>query len=623
MADLQARYDNLENGNQTAWRHPLPEGRDIGIGRRSLTDVTVPEWNRSDWIIDGDARLSGRHATVNWNGKVLRVRRRMEPIDRQALNPIFYKGKANDDFVMAPGESFTIGSTTFALLAPESLVSDDSSEPDRFSRTLGREDLRLSSFIDARTPLMALADLPDIMRTARDDAQLEDRFLDVILKGLPLAEFAGLARIDPKDGGEARAAVTRSKQRGLTDESFQVSNRLVRHATRNVMESVLYVWDKKGEGGSRFSATIIPNTDWAICTPLDEKPQQHRSVYVAGRVPRNIFNEEQLKRDPDFQDYQKFINLAAELFCSMRETRRWEVQNARLKQFLPKKMAAMMEHQDLVKQLEPRVADVTAFFCDLRGSSRYAQENPDMMTAWSCMSEALDIMTRAIHENEGVIGGLQGDAAVGFWGWPTSLPDQIDRALRAALHVRTSFVRSRKLNQTQFDCGIGLADGAAVVGRLGTVDQFKLDAYGPVMNLAARLESLTKVFGVQILVDETIALHLEKAKTGGSQPRLRPLGKIRPAGMSVRVPIFELMPPLVDADPEEAGVPYYLWEAGIRAFVDGNWLNARRRFDHFLLALTEERRQADKAAGFFIDFMNRHRGKPPADWDGTIEMDAK
>ena len=53
----------------------------------------------------------------------------------------------------------------------------------------------------------------------------------------------------------------------------------------------------------------------------------------------------------------------------------------------------------------------------------------NMLESWRQMSAALDIMTTAIHDNDGVIGGLQGDAAVGFWGWPVSNPDQIDRAV--------------------------------------------------------------------------------------------------------------------------------------------------------------------------------------------------
>ena len=625
MAELQARYDNLDASAQSIWQHPVPEGKDVGIGRRAQTDLDVPDWNRSEWVVE-DPRISGRHVTINWDGKALRVRRRLEPAERPAVNPVFYKGKTCDDFQMQPGESFTIGSTTFTLQHLAGDSENTGNEPNRMTRALARDELRMSSFLDAKSPLMALADLPEIIRSTREDVQLEERFLDVILKGLPLAEFAGFVQIDSRPGGEGRAAILRSKQRGLSSETFRVSNRLVRHATRDIIESVLYIWDKKDGSAATFSMTMTPGADWAICTPLDERPNQHRAIYVAGRLPRTIVNEEQLKRDPEFLDFQKFINLASELYCTMRDTRRMEKQNTLLRQYLPRSIVKIMEQQpNLEEKLRPRIADVTALFCDLRGSSLYAQDNTDMLSAWARMSAALDIMTNSIHVNQGVIGGLQGDAAVGFWGWPDSTESQIDLAVLAALGIRKDFARAgnRILNQATFSCGIGLAHGPAVVGKLGTFHQFKLDAYGTVMNLAARLESLTKHFGVQILVDEAIAARLIKVDPDRQRARLRSMAKVRPAGMTIRMPIYELMPPLHEADPDENSINYNLWDVGMKAFVDGNWGRARQRLEQFRLALSDERAATEKAAKFFIDFMDERDNKPPEKWDGTIEMDAK
>jgi adenylate cyclase len=626
MAELQARYDNLDTSAQSLWQYPLPDGKDISIGRRSQQDLDVPEWNRSDWVVE-DPRISGRHVTITWDGQALRVRRRLEPADRPAINPVFYRGKTNDDFQMQLGETFTIGSTTFTLQLKQETKSGETSEPGgEMARTIGRDELRRTSFIDARTPLTALADLPEIIRTTREDAQLEDRFLDVVLKGLPLAEFAGFVQIDPRGGADARAAVTRSKQRGLTDEAFRVSNRLVRHAARDVVESVLYIWDKKNDAGSKYSMTMTPGTDWAICTPLDERPAQNRAIYVAGRLGRNILNEDQLKRDSEFVDFQKFINLASELFCTMRDTRRMEKQNTLLRQYLPRSLVKIMELQpNLEEKLRPRISDVTALFCDLRGSSQYAQDNTDMLSAWANMSTAIDIMTNSIHVNQGVIGGLQGDAAVGFWGWPDSHEQQVDYAIAAALGIRKDFDRSgnRLSNQKAFTCGIGMAHGPAVVGKLGTFHQFKLDAYGTVMNLAARLESLTKLFGVHILVDEAIALRLIKVDPDRMRGRVRFMGKVRPAGMTIRVPIYELMPPVHEADPEDSGINYNMWDVGMRAFVDGKWDIAQKRLNQFVASLTDERAEREKAGKYFIDYITRHNNKPPEKWDGTIEMDAK
>ncbi len=626
MAELQARFDNLETSAQSLWRYPLPAGKDISIGRRSQTDLDVPDWNRSDWVVD-DPRVSGRHVTMSWDGTILRVRRRLEPADRPAINPVFYKGKTQDDFQMVIGESFTIGSTTFTLQEPQAAgtgsAGDLSEQGGGLTRTIAREELRVSAFLDAKTPLMALAELPEIIRTTRDDIQLEEKLLDIILKGLPLGEFAGFVSMDPKAGVDGRAAILRSRQRGLTGDLFRVSNRLVRHAMHNVIESVLYIWDKKSEGSSKFSMTMTPGTDWAICTPLDERPNQNRAMYVAGRVPRNIINEEQLKRDTEFLDYQKFINLASELFCTMRDLFRKEKQNIQIRKFLPRAMVVLLDSQNLEEKLKEREGEVTALFCDLRGSSQFAQDNASLMDGWSRMRVAIDLMTNQIYTKNGIIGGLQGDAAVGFWGWPESKAEQIDHAVEAALGIRNDFMRSNVLKQVMFGCGIGLAHGPAVVGGLGTYHNFKLDAYGTTMNLASRLESLTKVYGVQILVNEAIAQRLNKSDPEQKRGRLRSMGKVKPAGMTIRVPIFELMPKIEDSLPGEETVNYNMWEAGMRAFVAGQWDVAQKRFNTFVQGLFDERRTAEKAAQFFIEYIARHNNKPPANWDGTIEMDAK
>ncbi|MCE9530423.1 MAG: adenylate/guanylate cyclase domain-containing protein [Planctomycetes bacterium] len=614
MAELQARFENPDTRTQSLWRYTLPEGRNVTIGRLSLAALDVPAWNRSEWVVD-DPRISGQHVIIHWSGKKLRVQRRKEPADRPAINPVFYKAKPSDDFEIDAGESFTVGSTTFTVLLPQ----DDSESG--MTHTMTRGELRHNPFANSQRPLIALAELPEIIRVIREDSQLEDRVLDVILKGLPLAEFASFAQIDPRGGPTARAAITRCKQRAAKEESIHISTRLVRQV-RESMESVLYVWDKK-LSDSNLSMSVIPGTDWAICTPLEEKSNLHRAIYVAGRTPKNILSETQLKNDSEFQDYHKFVNLAAELFSSMREMRRTENQNSRLRQYLPKRIVSMLEHQDLDEKLKPRIAEVTALFCDLRGSCQNAEETGDMFSSWKRMSSALDIMTSAIHDNEGVIGGLQGDAAVGFWGWPNSKVEQIDSAVRAVLNIRRAFARDRKLKESHFNCGIGLAHGAAVVGRLGTYDSFKLDAYGPIMNLSSRLESLTKHFGVEILVDDAVANRLKTVDPDSSRCRLRSLGKIQPAGMTVKVLIHEILPPIEEADADETQLPYGVWEAAVKTFMEGNWVRSRDRFEKFLRSVTPENLATEKASKVFLEYMDRYDNKPPENWDGTIVMQTK
>src|SRR5262249_53226494 len=175
--------------------------------------------------------------------------------------------------------------------------------------------------------------------------------------------------------------------------------------------------------------------------------------------------------------------------------------------------------------LRPKERDVTVLFCDLRGSCSLAAGGAaDLSARWEELRAALRIMTDAIIEQHGVIGDFQGDAAMGFWGWPFPQDDQIRQAAKAAWNIRERFDQDGR-----FACGLGLAHGPAFAGRLGTRDQYKVGVFGPVVNRASRLEGLTKHLRVSILVDEAVANTLNQC----SDPlcRCRPLVRLRPVGL--------------------------------------------------------------------------------------------
>src|SRR4029077_18505507 len=143
---------------------------------------------------------------------------------------------------------------------------------------------------------------------------------------------------------------------------------------------------------------------------------------------------------------------------------------------------------DVDEVLAPRQAEVTVLFCDLRGSVQVADGcRDDLARLWDRIGEALDIMTEAITDQGGVIGDFQGDAAMGFWGWPLESDDRVERACRAALNIRRGFKRATIKNRAAsgLRCGVGIAPGPAYAGRLGTFDQAKISVFGPRVNLAS------------------------------------------------------------------------------------------------------------------------------------------
>jgi adenylate cyclase len=267
--------------------------------------------------------------------------------------------------------------------------------------------------------------------------------------------------------------------------------------------------------------------------------------------------------------------------------------------------------------LAPRQTRITVLFCDLRGFSRQAaRARGDLLGLLRRVGHALDVMTECIHAHDGVIGDFQGDAALAFWGWPRAGIDTAVAAARAALDIRARFTAAARAPDdplSGFRCGIGIATGEAVAGRLGTSGQFKIDVFGPVVNLASRLEGITKQLQVPILVDEATSRQLGEGDLGG-WARLRRLARVRPYGLDEAVTVSELLPPaggehaLSDADLRR-------YEAALDAFQAGRWDEAHTLFHQVT--------PSDQGKDFLTAHILRHRRQPPAGWDGAIQLESK
>src|SRR5262249_24947727 len=151
------------------------------------------------------------------------------------------------------------------------------------------------------------------------------------------------------------------------------------------------------------------------------------------------------------------------------------------------------------------------------------------------------VMTHEILQQQGVIGDFQGDAAMGFWGWPIAQGDTVARACRAALAIRAAFAAAGSQTNhplADFHVGIGMATGRAVAGGIGTIDQLKVTVFGPVVNLASRLEGMTKAIRAPILLDEATA-RLARQQLSADDARVRRVAVVRPYGLDKALEVSE------------------------------------------------------------------------------------
>lgn len=569
MAELVARAGD----GSERWRRTLPEGA-VTLGRRA---------ERSAWGAPWDPEISGRHARLTWRDGRLTVVR-----DPAARNPIFYRGRAVDVCTLGPGEHFVIGRTTFVLEA-----SPLSERPEPDSRlSLTRQQLRSVIYADPSERLDVLASLPDLIRGAASEEELQARVLDVLLRGVPRATEAALVRCE----GPEQAHILRGRAHGGGE--VRPSRRLLEEAILRQRQSVLHVW----RPGAALTAT--PTADWALCVPVPEGPTPTGGLYLAGQSGRS-FEAELLKSD------LKFTELVADVFGALHQVRELERRQALLGRFLPPPVLEAIAGRADDTVLRPREATVTVLFCDLRGSCGLVEEGRgDLPRLWERVSAALQLMSSAIVDEDGVVSDIQGDSVMGFWGWPLPCADGVERAGRAALAIQARLARLASDATgplAGFGCGIGIAHGPAIAGLLGTPERGKVDVFGPTVNLAARLESMTRLFGVSILLDEASAARLSDGAVAGA--RCRRVARVVPFGMQTTV---QMISEFYDREQGEGPRPAY--EAALDAFLAGRWEEAARQ----LAALS-----GDGPSNFLRDYLGRQGPSPPPGWSGVIPLTGK
>ena len=153
------------------------------------------------------------------------------------------------------------------------------------------------------------------------------------------------------------------------------------------------------------------------------------------------------------------------------------------------------------------------------------------------VSRALGVMTAHIRQQGGVVGDFQGDAAMGFWGWPLPQNDAVLRTCLAALAVARRVRGHRRFSRRH-----RRGHGRAVAGKIGTVDQAKVTVFGPVVNLASRLEGMTKIFAGSDSFGRSDGADRSRKRCPRGGPGSR-LAIVRPYGLDAPLEVSELLPP--------------------------------------------------------------------------------
>ena len=623
---LQLKATHVPDGK--TFDFELEPDRLLKLGRTPQNQIVV-SWDRT---------VSREHATLEVKNDQVTIR-----CLSSATNSIIYRGQPVREAVVAPGESFIIGVTQFEFFSPESdpvelMINDlsnsaanqseaadaDESSVEEFS--YGSKDLQSVEFGNMSCQMEILAKLPRLIAEAQDDNALAEMLAGMLLDAIPQAVAVSAAYYDAAAMGvmsdsqknaagvndaqlkQVRPALMRVRTRDDYMGRFNPSRRLVARALLSG-DCAMHIWGSEQQGGG---CTMSEDLNWAFCVPISGTSSKGWCLYVSGKggADGSI-----IVTGDDFKGDLRFTQLLAQFLGSVRQVRKLQEQATQLSSFFSPKVVENLTSGSKVDILTPSERDITVLFCDVRGFSRKSEQcQGNLLHLLACVREALSVMTQGILLHDGAIADFQGDAALGFWGWPSELEEGAVPACLAALAVQAEFANAVKHSGLLdgFSVGIGVAHGRAIAGQIGTAHQAKIGVFGTVVNQGSRLEGMTRQFGVSICLDEASA-DFARRKLPREQARVRRLARVRPKGMDTAITVSELLPPNGPAA-DVSDDTIAIFEAALDNVISGHWEIA-------LEALNSIPDDGPKA--FLLKHMSRFDNQPPADWDGAFSLAEK
>ncbi len=222
------------------------------------------------------------------------------------------------------------------------------------------------------------------------------------------------------------------------------------------------------------------------------------------------------------------VLLRARINASLEKKRLRDQQRELIKKFATAEVAEDLQESGFA--LGGKFLEATAMFSDIRGFTTIAESQSPADTI-DLLNTYYTLMFEAISGQNGIINQMVGDGLMAIFGAPLPLEDRCDRAVRAALEM-IEMVELFNFDQAaqgkvQIRIGVGIASGQVIAGYTGTLRRATYTCVGDTVNLAARLESHTKVVGQPILIDENTRLGLRTTVQVVDQGELQLKGKLQ------------------------------------------------------------------------------------------------
>ena len=293
--------------------------------------------------------------------------------------------------------------------------------------------------------------------------------------------------------------------------------------------------------------------------------------------------------------------------------------------YVPPELVEEMARDPARYDMRAENRELTVMFCDMRNFTRVSELlAPEDVR--SLVNRFFSSMTGAIRECRGTLDKYIGDAIMAFWGAPVGDPAHAAHAVHAAmsmiqrLHALNADLRARGL--PEIGLGIGLNTGVVCVGDMGSSMRRSYTVMGDAVNLASRIEALTRHYGLDLLVGEATRTAADAAPAAGLAPitwveidRVRVKGKQQGVTLFTPVAAAAALAPLFDDEMR-------LWRLALATYRLQHWPQATAHLKALRTTYPES-----VFAGLYEQFDERIQHlcatPPPTGWDGAYTFDSK
>jgi class 3 adenylate cyclase len=283
-------------------------------------------------------------------------------------------------------------------------------------------------------------------------------------------------------------------------------------------------------------------------------------------------------------------------------------------------------YSERIINLEGTQKELTVLFSDIRGFTYMTEVLGNDII--NLLNIHYDKAIRSVHEQNGIIGSIIGVAVLAVFGAIDSMQNKSVEAVRSAWNIikvteelrekmierRQEIEQKRKLTEQEekvykavlLEVGVGIDGGTVFYGNIGSSERMTNTVIGDNVNSSARLEGLTRIYSLPVIVSEYVKNEVEEVT---SQYQFFEIDMVQVKGKTEGVRIF--FPIDVTESDEETISKYEKFEIALKAYYEGDWTKARRLFNATKMTV----------ANVFLERMGNK--KAPEDWSGIWTMTTK